>query len=138
MKNNKCVNCSELKRCRSSRASWIFIIIGLIASISIRLITVLIHIDPVYGKIAWYVGVSGFFIFFVYKYKIFKSRARIIEEKDLINKVGKGSQLNEEDTNVISNILCGISSVKERINFLFIFALSAVAIIIAVILDVFK
>jgi len=39
-----------------------FFILGLIATISIRIVTVLMQLNPVYGKVAWYMGV-GFFNF---------------------------------------------------------------------------
>ena len=64
MHDQKCINCAEYKKCKENSISWVFFIIGLIATISIRAVTVLVHIDPVYGQIAWYVGVLGFLIFF--------------------------------------------------------------------------
>ncbi|MFH1415665.1 MAG: hypothetical protein ABIH89_06240 [Elusimicrobiota bacterium] len=131
MRDNKCTGCSEYKRCRDSYASWIFVIIGMIASIAMRIV-------PVYGKIAWYIGVIGFFVFFIYKYKVFKSRSEIIEHNDLIKKIGGHENLTEEDYDMVSKILCGISSVKERINYLFIFVLSAVALLIAAYFDLNK
>lgn len=132
---DKCKNCSEYKKCKSSRISWIFVAIGMIAAASIRLITVLIYFDSIYGKIAWYVGVGGFLVFFAYKYKIFKSRSIIITKKDLIGRVKEQKQLTAEDYNIIGNILCGISSMKERINYLFIFATSAISILVAIYFD---
>ena len=38
-------------------------IIGIIATIAIRIVTVLMHWNPFYGKLAWYIGVGGFIIF---------------------------------------------------------------------------
>lgn len=70
MKNTKCLNCVEYKRCRDSYVSWIFFAIGLVATIAMRVVTVLIHMSPLYGKIAWYIGVGGFFVFFIYKFRI--------------------------------------------------------------------
>ena len=46
--------------------------------------------------------------------------------------------LTEEDYGLLKDILCGISSNKERINYFFIFALSALALIIAVYIDFIK
>ena len=136
--NMKCINCSERKRCSDSFASWIFFIIGLIATIAIRVVTVLININPIFAKMAWYIGVGGFFIFFVYKFKINQARSKIIADRHLINKIERGSQLTKEDYGLISAILCSISSRKERINYFFIFGLSAIALIVAMYFDFIK
>lgn len=138
MKDKKCITCSDYKNCKDSFASWIFFIIGLIATVAIRVVTVLIDMDPVYAKLAWYIGVGGFFIFFVYKFKINQTRARLISKQNLVDKITHQNQLTKEDYSLISVILCGLSSRKERINYLFIFGLSAIALILAVYMDFFK
>ena len=138
MEDKKCITCSEYKNCKDSFASWIFFIIGLIATIALRVVTVLIDVDPVYAKIAWYVGVGGFFIFFVYKFKVNQTRSKLISQQDLVDKITHQKQLTKEDFSLISTILCGLSSKKERINYFFIFGLSAVALILAIYMDFFK
>jgi hypothetical protein len=138
MEKDKCLTCSEYKNCRDSFSSWIFFIIGLIATIAIRVVTVLMHIQPVYGKIAWYVGVGGFFIFFVYKFRISQARFRAISQRGLLNKIEQEEQLTKEDYSLLGGILCSLSSKKERINYFFIFALSALALILAIYIDFFK
>lgn len=138
MKDKKCINCVEYKRCEDSRISWVFFIIGLIATIAIRVVTVLMHVDPVYAKVAWYIGVGGFFIFFVYKFRVNQTRARLIDESNLLDKIQREVQLTKEDFDLISAILCGLSSKKERINYFFIFGLSAIALLLAVYFDFIK
>ena len=138
MKENKCLNCGEYKRCRESYVSWIFFVIGIIATIAIRIVTVLIHFEPAYGKIAWYIGVGGFFLFFLYKFRINTGRVRIIEQNDLMDKIGERRRLSKDDYRIIDGILCALSSKKERINFFFIFWLSAVALLIALYIDFIK
>ncbi|MFC1658548.1 hypothetical protein ACFL1D_04085 [Candidatus Omnitrophota bacterium] len=138
MNKTKCITCSEYSNCRDSFASWIFFIVGLIATVAIRIVTVLINIDQRYAKLAWYVGVGGFFFFFVYKFKVNQARAKSIRQQNLVEKVALGKQLSNEDYSLISAILCGLSSKKERINYLFIFGLSAAALILAVYMDFFK
>ena len=135
MDGQKCINCAEYKRCKESSASWLFFIIGLIATIAIRAVTVLIHIGPVYGQIAWYVGVSGFFIFFIYKFKIDQARARLIKGSRLMDKISQGDEIGREDRELIGSVLCALSSNKDRINSFLIFASSAIALIIAVYFD---
>jgi len=138
MKNEKCSNCAEHKQCKDDHASWIFFIIGLIATIAIRTVTVLIHIDPIYGKIAWYIGVGGFFVFFVYKFKVMQTRSRLIDQRNLVDKIQREEHLTKEDYGLVRDLLCGISSNKEKINYFFIFALSALALMLAIYFDFIK
>jgi len=136
--NKKCLNCSEYKNCRDSFASWIFFIIGMVATIALRLVTVLIHLNPVYGQIAWYVGVFGFFIFFVYKFRVDRARYKLIVKKGLMDKISQGDKIAEDDRQLIGSILCSLSSDKDRINYILIFVSSAVAIIVALYFDFLK
>lgn len=138
MQKNKCTNCIQRKNCQDSFVSWVFFAIGLVATVAIRIVTVLIHLDPLYGKIAWYIGVGGFFLFFAYKFKINQARSKIIIQKRLINKLAGQGQLNKEENELVAAILCSLSSKKERLNYFFIFVLSAIALIVAVYFDFIK
>jgi hypothetical protein len=131
----KCKSCREYRNCQDSFTSWVFFIIGIIATIALRVVTLLIYIDPLYGKIAWYIGVGGFFAFFVYKYRIGEDRAKLVNKMHLVNKIHNKKELTEEDYAAISVILCSIGSKKERINYFFIFALSALALVLALYMD---
>jgi hypothetical protein len=110
----------------------------MISTLAVRVVTVFAHMDPVYGEIAWYVGVFGFFIFFVYKYKVEQARYRLIIKSSLREKVAQGETIAKEDRELISSILCALSSNKDRINYFLIFVSSALAILIAVYLDFVK
>jgi hypothetical protein len=138
MLDRTCVNCRELKRCRENRASWVFFIIGMISTIAVRVVTVLAHLNPIYGQIAWYVGVFGFFIFFVYKFRVDRARYRIIVKSGLMEKVAQGDAIAKEDRALIGSILCALSSSKDRINYILIFVSSALAILMAVYFDFIK
>jgi len=135
MPTKKCLDCSEYKNCKDSFASWIFFIIGLIATIAIRVVTVLIHVDPIYAKIAWYIGIGGFLFFFIYKFNVSRARAATLRREHLLDKVNNQTPLAEGDYKVMGAILCGISSKKETINYFFIFGLSAVALLLAIYMD---
>jgi len=52
-----------------------------------------------------------------------------------VDKISKNKDLEKKDYALIGSILCGLSSKKERINYLFIFSLSAIAIVLAVYMD---
>ena len=135
---NKCITCSEYKNCKDSFASWIFFIVGLVATVAIRVVTVLIHLNPVYAKVAWYIGVGGFFAFFIYKFRISQERAKNISQRNLVDKINQQKELSKDDYNLIGTILCALSSKKERINYIFIFGFSAIALLLAIYMDFFK
>ena len=136
--NKKCLNCSEYKNCKDSFSSWIFLIIGMIATIALRAVTVLMRFSPIYGQIAWYVGVAGFLIFFVYKFRIDRARYKLIVKKGLMDKISQGDKISEDDRRLIGSILCSLSSNKDRINYILIFVSSAVVIIVALYFDFLK
>ncbi|MBD3264838.1 MAG: hypothetical protein GF375_07025 [Candidatus Omnitrophica bacterium] len=131
----KCINCSQRFNCRDSYISWLFFIIGLIAAIAIRSVTFLMELGDIYAKIAWYLGVGGFFIFFVYKFRINHRRSRFIKANKLMEKVSGRLELKERDYEWIGSLLCSLSAKKERINYFVIFGLSALALVIAIYMD---
>ena len=135
MLKSACVNCSEYKICKEGYASWIFFIIGMIATIAVRVVTVLAHLNPIYGQIAWYIGVAGFFIFFVYKYRVDRARYKLIVKANLMDKIQHQDLISRQDRELISSILCALSSNKDRINYFIIFASSALALVIAFYFD---
>ena len=136
--NKKCLNCSEYKNCRDSFSSWIFFIIGMVATIALRVVTVFMHVNPAYGQISWYIGVAGFFIFFVYKFRIDRARHKLILKRGLMDKISQGGEIAEDDRQLIGSILCSLSSNKDRINYFLIFVSSAVALIVALYFDFLK
>jgi hypothetical protein len=135
MSYEKCINCSEYKRCKESSTSMFFFIIGLIATIAIRVVTILVHLNPLYGQIAWYVGVGGFLVFFVYKYKVDTARYKVIKDNNLMAKVFGDAKLEVDDRKILSGVLCAFSSNKDRINYFVIFVSSALALILGVYFD---
>lgn len=137
MNKSSCKNCADRLICKDSFASWIFFIIGIIATIAIRIVTLIMHLDPFYGKISWYIGVGGFFIFFMYKFKVLNERSKRINQQGVLEKISRKEELTDNDYYLIRVILCNINSKKERINFLFIFLLSAITLLIAIYIDFF-
>ncbi|MDP8249191.1 MAG: hypothetical protein P9M00_13710 [Candidatus Tritonobacter lacicola] len=136
--DEKCESCTEYSRCRDSLHSWIYFIIGLIATIAIRVVVIFQNVAPIYGKVAWYVGVVGFFVFFLYKFRVGHEREKHIERSGLVDKIDGREVLEEKDYENLGAILCSLSSRKERVNFFFIFATSVLAIALALYFDLFK
>ena len=118
--------------------SWVFFSIGLVATIAIRAVTILVYIGPVYGQIAWYVGVLGFLLFFVYKFKVEHARSQLVKKSRLMDKIAHAEKIEKEDLELIGSVLCALSSNKDRINYFLIFVSSAAALVIAIYFDFFK
>jgi hypothetical protein len=106
--------------------------------VAVRVVTVLMNIDPLYGKGAWYIGVVGFLLFFVYKFNANRSLAKIIDKEGLIEKARGSKAFSKEEYRLIADILCNLRSEKERINYFFIFAVSALALLFAVYFDLVR
>ncbi|MBM3243252.1 MAG: hypothetical protein FJZ12_00205 [Candidatus Omnitrophica bacterium] len=138
MDKKKCINCQEYKRCKENRVSVFFFVVGLIATIAIRVVTVLIHLNPLYGQIAWYIGVGGFLFFFIYKYRIDSARFKIIKENRLLHKIISNEELRKEDKQVLGAIICALSSSKDRINYFVIFTSSGIALLLGLYFDFIK
>lgn len=117
--------------------SWIFFLVGVIATIAIRAVTLLDAHNPVHGKIAWYIGVAGFFVFFIYKFKVDHSRSRVIKEAKISHKIHNHETLRPEDYRLIGSILCSLKSRKDLINYVLIFLTSIMALAIALYFDLF-
>lgn len=124
--------------CGDSFVSWVFFAIGLIATISMRVIEPLNIIDPIYGKISWYIGVTGFFIFFQYKFISYKKRSDLVMKEDLISKIRSKGNFEDRDYSTLNEILCSITSKKDRMNFIFIAVLSILALLLVVFFDLMK
>jgi hypothetical protein len=135
MANPTCKSCGLRGVCHDSKTSWIFFLVGVVATIAMRIIEPVRAIDPIYGKLSWYVGVTGFFLFFVYKYRVLRGRSKIIKDSGLKEKLASNKELSVEDRGVLSELVCSQDNRKERINFIVIFGLSAIALAVALWFD---
>jgi len=133
-----CTDCVKLKKCKEPGISWVFFFIALVAVIAIRAVNVVMEINPLLAKTFWYVGVGGFFIFFIYKYINYNIMQRELEATKLSDKALSKTALTDHDYEVLSTILCQLKSRKDKINYFFIFFFSGVALILAVYADFFR
>jgi hypothetical protein len=131
----KCCNCDFKKYCRDTPSSWFFFITGLIATLAIRLVTILMPFSPFAGRVAWYIGIIGFLFFFWHQYQSRRNRRELIARQNLAEKIHLKQQLEMEDYAALSLIMCALISKKEQINYFFIFIVSAVALAVAIALD---
>ena len=108
---------------------------GLIATIAYRIIIVLNFYDPLWVKIAWYIGTIGFILYFGHRYDIARKRARLVEDYDLIKTVERAKNINPQKKEALHYLVKTSLTSKSRWNSAMIFILSLVALIIGIILD---
>ncbi len=133
-----CHDCFKMKKCKEKSLTWLFFFIALVATVSIRAVNVVLDSHPVLAKTFWYVGIVGFFIFFVYKFKSDNILHKELESSNLVNKVLNKENLSNHDYEVIGTVLCRLRSKKDKINYFFIFFFSGVALIWGMYVDIFK
>ena len=109
--------------------------LGLIATFSYRIIIVLNFFEPVWVKVAWYVGTIGFIFYFWSRYKVVKQFSSLIKEEKLVSAVEKASGVTSEQKKALSYIIETLSKTKAQTNYVIIFILSAIALLAAIILD---
>ncbi len=133
-----CYDCFKLRTCKESLASWIFFFIALVAVISLRAMSIFVNSSPIFAKMLWYIGVGGFLIFFIYKFRYDQILQRELEKTDLKDKLLSKKELTEHDKEVLGTIVCKLSSKKDKINYFFIFVSSGLALAIAIFVDFIK
>ncbi len=110
--------------------------VGIISAFCFRIIILLDHLDPSLVRPIWYIGVTGSFAFFGYRYWISQKRRRAVEESGLIEKLQTEEELNSDDRNIALYLLSSIQKSRENWNYLAIFILSLVAVVGGLILTV--
>ena len=108
---------------------------GIIATLSYRAVIVLTYFDPLWVKVAWYIGTIGFIIYFGHRYSIQKKKAELVEDLHLIKAVEDAKEINEEKTEALCYLVNTSLTSKSRWNSMFIFVTSILALIIGIILD---
>lgn len=114
-----------------------FFWVGVIATVAYRIIIFFSTANPGLLKMFWYVGTVGFVIYFLHRYQVSGRRARAIEEYKLAEKVPQLSELTPDERAAMSYVLSTLRSTKEKWNYIFIFATSAIALVAGVIIDFF-
>ncbi|MEW5895192.1 MAG: hypothetical protein AB1650_05500 [Candidatus Omnitrophota bacterium] len=107
-----------------------FFLIGLFSTLSFRLIIIVQHSSPSLVRIFWYLAVLSNLIFFLFRYHISCKRKYAIQECSLIEKLRTEQPLNARDREALAYLLTSIDRSYENLNYLSIFILSAVAILV--------
>jgi hypothetical protein len=136
MANKKvCKTCDIFGECKDSPATWFFLFIGLIATIAVRAVNLVMDANPIWAKIFWYIGIIGFTIYFLYKFRQDIIVKKELQRLHLSDKLSQGEDLSKEDYLFIKTMLCGIKSKKDAVNYFFIFFSSGVALLLGLLQD---
>ncbi|MFW5808605.1 MAG: hypothetical protein ACOC2H_00410 [Spirochaetota bacterium] len=112
-----------------------FFLIGIISATLFRSMVIVNRYFPGYSRAVWYCAVIGYIFFFGYRFHIASKRRKAVLDGDLIRKVND-SGLAENDRRNVSYILNSLVQSREMYNYIFIFALSLVAIAADIVLEI--
>lgn len=113
----------------------LFFIIGVISAISFRVIIAFQYFMPSVVRVIWYIGVVGYFSFFLYRYIISRRRKTIVTKYKLIDKLQSGDTLSENEKHALLYVVSSIDKSRENYNYYFIFILSIIAITFDIIMQ---
>ena len=136
MKN--CKNCFIYQHCKDTFTSWVILFIGLLATISVRVVNLFLDFSPFWAKVFWYIGVGGFFIYFLYKFKQDRNIQKEILKRELVQKLSREEIISFEDREFLKTLFCKFKSNKDAINYFFIFFTSGLALVLGIYLDFIK
>jgi hypothetical protein len=105
-----------------------FFFVGFVSAFAFRSLLVLERLEPAWVRPAWYAGVLGYMVFFLYRYGISRKRKNAIKNYRLIEKIRSDECLSEEDREVVTYLLLSIKKSREDINYFVIFIMSILAI----------
>ncbi|MEE9523438.1 MAG: hypothetical protein V3V59_01660 [Thermodesulfovibrionales bacterium] len=115
-----------------------FFTLGLLSAIAFRALIVFQHIEPSWFRPVWYIAVIGYFLFFLYRFRISQKRKKAIKDYQLIEKVRANACLTDDDREVVLYLLSSIKVSLEDINYAIIFILSIAAVAADLILTALK
>ena len=113
-----------------------FFLLGLLSALSFRSIIVLQTLRPSWIRGVWYLGASGYLVFFYYRFRISRKRKHAISDYRLIGKGEAGKPIDGEDRDVLLYLLRSVQVSLEDRNYELIFLLSILAILLDIVLHV--
>jgi hypothetical protein len=134
----ECKNCQVAQLCRDSAVSWVFLVIGLVATVSIRVVNLVLPFGIFWPKFFWYLGVGGFFLYFFYKFREDRKLRLKLEEYQIHDKLLLVQPLGTAEKEFLRVMLCRMRSHKDAINYFFIFTSSAIVLFLALYQDFIK
>lgn len=113
-----------------------FFIAGIIATIAYRIIIVLNLYDSFLVKVSWYIGTIGFILYFGHRYDIARKRANLVKKYDLV-KIVDSAALEKDEKQALHYLVQTTLTSKSRWNSAIIFALTLLAFLAAIFMDIF-
>ena len=104
-------------------------VVGIIATFAYRIIVVLNYYSQLWVEISWYIGTLGFIWYFAHRYRVENKRDKLVEEKQLAEKIVAQGELSAADRESLAYILNGLKTSKAKWNYIFIFIFSVLALI---------
>ncbi|MFH1346814.1 MAG: hypothetical protein ABIH10_01015 [Spirochaetota bacterium] len=111
---------------------------GIIATIAYRIIFVLNIYSQYWVNVAWYIGTAGFVIYFWHRFDISKKKVKLIKYHNLVETVEKCDNIDGDKKKALLYLVKTNLTSKERWNSAFIFAISLVALIVSISIDVYN
>jgi hypothetical protein len=113
----------------------IYFWIGILAAFAYRVIIVLNFFEPIWVKVAWYIGTIGFIFYFWSRYRVVKQYSRLIREQELVSAVKKSTGISKDQKQALSHIIESLRTTKAQHNYEIIFILSIIALFVGLTLD---
>lgn len=107
---------------------WMFVL-GILATLSYRLIVVFNHYSPALVQITWYLGTMGFVWYFSHRFRVENRRDRLITDLGLADKIKFKKPLSEAERTALVYVLEGLQTSLAKWNYITIFVLSALALL---------
>ncbi len=115
-----------------------FFVAGIVATVAYRIIIVLNWYSPLWVKISWYVGTIGFILYFGHRFNVAKKRAKLVSDYKLIEAVEKAERIEPQKKLALNYLVKTSLTSKSRWNSAVIFGLSAIALIVGIIIDIWS
>jgi hypothetical protein len=128
----------EKTKAHSSALRLFYFWTGIVATLTYRAIIVLTNYSDLWVKVFWYIGTIGFVIYFAHRYQISEKRIKLISEKKLSEKINNLTGLDQADREAMQYIFGTLTTSKEKWNYIAIFVLSGLSLIIGIYIDVLK
>jgi hypothetical protein len=119
----------------SRHKQLVYFYLGLVATLAYRVIIVLNFFEPIWVKVAWYIGTIGFIFYFWSRYKVVRKFSSLIHEKNLVSAIDRAKNISKPQRQALAYIIQTLDTTKAQLNYVMIFVFSAIALVVGIILD---
>jgi len=121
---------------RSRSLSVIFMALGIISALALRLVLPLTKINPFYAIVSWYLAMFLSIAFYTYRIYIEDKRQDLITENSLREKLRSG-RLSKKDVEKVNVLLNSIIISKVKVNYIIFLVLTIILLAVQLIMDFF-